>query len=279
MPLYVADYLADTSHLNAAEHGAYLLLIMHYWQKGGLPNDEQLLCRIARMQPDEWARSRSIIAEFFDESWRHHRIDAELAKAEDISSKRAEAARQRKSKSSPNAEQEQSNCSTIEDTRARVSQSQSQSQDSSSLRSDENNTPRRIASRKADAIRECLEAVLEPEIAIGVIDHRRGLRKPLTLLAAQGLAKAFAATSDPNSAARTMIERGWQGFQPEWLENHGVPNGHGRPPTRAGPTTGQLMMEAVQGKFTEGLIRDGYVAAEDRTGTAGIAERDRQSGD
>jgi uncharacterized protein YdaU (DUF1376 family) len=81
MPLYIADYLKDTGHLSAAEHGAYLMLIMHYWSNGGVPTDERKLARIARMTPEEWAESRDTIAEFFGEGWKHGRIDNELAEA------------------------------------------------------------------------------------------------------------------------------------------------------------------------------------------------------
>jgi hypothetical protein len=38
MPLWIADYLAVAGHLRALESGAYLHLIMHYWQRGGLPD-------------------------------------------------------------------------------------------------------------------------------------------------------------------------------------------------------------------------------------------------
>jgi uncharacterized protein YdaU (DUF1376 family) len=91
MPLYIADYLADTGHLSMAEHGAYVLLIMHYWQNGGLPSDETKLARICRATPKEWAAVRDTVAALFGESWTHKRIDAEIAKASDTISKRSAA--------------------------------------------------------------------------------------------------------------------------------------------------------------------------------------------
>lgn len=97
MPLFVADYLADTAHLSAAEHGAYLLLVMNYWQRGKpLPADDRKLARIARMSDAEWLESRDTLAEFFHEEdglWSHKRIQAEIAVAEEKTVKAKKAAR------------------------------------------------------------------------------------------------------------------------------------------------------------------------------------------
>lgn len=102
-------------------------------------------------------------------------------------------------------------------------------------------TPQPLAAKKPKAEDPCkiLETVLSPEIASGVVDHRRKLKKPLTALAAQGLATAFAATGHADDAARMMVERGWQGFKPKWFTEDirggtGPPaNGHRRPLTFA----------------------------------------------
>lgn len=91
MPFYVADYLADTGHLSTLEHGAYLLLIMHYWQSGGLPTDETKLSRIARLSAREWGSVRDTLAALFASDWRHKRIDAELAKASENMERRSAA--------------------------------------------------------------------------------------------------------------------------------------------------------------------------------------------
>ncbi|MDX0930568.1 DUF1376 domain-containing protein [Sinorhizobium medicae] len=113
MPLHIADYLSDTGHLTAAEHGAYLLMIMHYWQNGGLPDNERLIARIARLTTDQWEESQEVLAMLFGPGWTHKRIDAELSKADEIIEKRraAAGARYNKSKSNANAEQVQSKCS------------------------------------------------------------------------------------------------------------------------------------------------------------------------
>lgn len=83
MPLYWGDYLRDTGHLDATQHGFYLLLIGHYWTTGKpLPDDDAKLWRIARADSlDHWKAHRESIAAFFsvgDGEWRHARIAEEL---------------------------------------------------------------------------------------------------------------------------------------------------------------------------------------------------------
>jgi uncharacterized protein YdaU (DUF1376 family) len=82
MPWYIADYLADTAHLRAAQSGAYLHLIMHYWQRGGLPSENVQLAAIARMTDAEWKKARPVIEPFFQmPGWKHKRVEEELAKS------------------------------------------------------------------------------------------------------------------------------------------------------------------------------------------------------
>jgi uncharacterized protein YdaU (DUF1376 family) len=118
MPFYVADYLADTGHLNAAQHGAYLMLIMHYWRKGSIPSDSVQQAQIARMSPEDWGDNQATVLAFFDADLKHKRIDQELAHAEDVSNKRRTARAQR-----PN------NSSTIVEQKTTQSQSQSKKED------------------------------------------------------------------------------------------------------------------------------------------------------
>jgi hypothetical protein len=84
--------------------------------------------------------------------------------------------------------------------------------------------------------RDELAKVLDAERAKAVVEHRQKLKKPLTPHAARLLAGKFAKCADPSAAADEMIARGWQGFEPGWLESKpgsdGLPLG---PPKGARP--------------------------------------------
>lgn len=84
IPLYVGDYLADTTHLTRSEHGAYLLLLMAMWRGGGkLATDDDRLARLAQCSDAEWTGMRSTILSFFRRRGgvlRQKRLTAEYAK-------------------------------------------------------------------------------------------------------------------------------------------------------------------------------------------------------
>lgn len=89
MPLYVGDYLGDTGHLTTTQHGAYLLLMMHYWRKGELPDDDRQLSKIAKLPLKTWCEYRPTLQDFFYDGWKHKRIDTELERMMRVSAKRA----------------------------------------------------------------------------------------------------------------------------------------------------------------------------------------------
>lgn len=91
MPLYIGDYLGDTGHLTTSQHGAYLLLMMHYWTKGGLPTDDRQLAAITKLPLRIWMDTRETLSMFFQDGWRHKRIDEELEKMATVSAKRSAA--------------------------------------------------------------------------------------------------------------------------------------------------------------------------------------------
>jgi len=128
---YWADYVADTGHLTLAQHGAYLLLMAHYYRTHRpLSANASVLHRVCRCTTDaDKSAVEEVLAEFFTldgDVYRQHRIDRELAKAVDISEKRRAAAnaKQQKSRASAVAHAQQ-----IQVQMHTQSQSQSQSQE------------------------------------------------------------------------------------------------------------------------------------------------------
>ncbi len=87
MPLYWGDYARDTGHLDALGHGAYLMLIKHYWCTGKplFDNDDELWRIACCSTLKQWLAVRPRIIRLFvigdDHRLHHKRVDAELAKA------------------------------------------------------------------------------------------------------------------------------------------------------------------------------------------------------
>jgi uncharacterized protein YdaU (DUF1376 family) len=95
MPLYVGEYLADTTNLNTEQHGAYCLMLMAAWKRGGtLPHDDSQLSSITKLSAARWKAHRTILVDFFklqDGVLVHKRVTEERLKAQAISEGKAEA--------------------------------------------------------------------------------------------------------------------------------------------------------------------------------------------
>ncbi len=94
MPFYTGDYVKNTMHLSTEEHGAYLLLIIHYWTHGKIPRNMDLLKNITKINPKKLTN----IIKFFrieEGYYIHDRIEHELKQAlenKEKQRKRTEAA-------------------------------------------------------------------------------------------------------------------------------------------------------------------------------------------
>jgi uncharacterized protein YdaU (DUF1376 family) len=99
IPVFVNDYLADTTRLKATANGAYWFLLLEYWRlRGPLPSDDQWLMDTARVTEREWKNVRSQVLGFFvvdDGRLVHSRMEKELARAKYKSEKAEESARTR----------------------------------------------------------------------------------------------------------------------------------------------------------------------------------------
>jgi uncharacterized protein YdaU (DUF1376 family) len=91
--------MADTRHLTAAQHGAYLLLLMTAWRMPDckLPDDDRFLCRCASMDIRTWKLNRDIIMAFWkqddEQKWYQGRLEDERKYVDDMRSKNAAAGR------------------------------------------------------------------------------------------------------------------------------------------------------------------------------------------
>ena len=191
MPLYIGDYLGDTSHLSQAHHGAYLLLMMHYWQKGMLQASPKHCFAVARAHAtDEQEAVIDILREFFTlegEQYRHTRIDKELSRITKVSEGNKEKARK-----AANARwNAPSNAPSIPQAMLGDAYSQSHSESQSHIESKDNFS---LSTETADT----------PTVKIPYEDIRMAYNK---------FCPSFAKATELNDARRNAIRLRWMKYQ------------------------------------------------------------------
>lgn len=119
--------------------------------------------------------------------------------------------------------------------------------DTSSLRSDV-----KAQAPEKSSVKSELMKVVDEDHAQAVIEHRKAIKKPMTVRAAQLLAGKFAKCQNPNAAVDMMISSGWQGFEPEWLENR-KSSTRREPPPKRGETATDIWADELRER---GILRD-----------------------
>lgn len=97
-PRYTGDYHRKTAHLSLTQHGAYSLMLDHYYSMGRpLPPDVESLYRICKaMNAPERAAVDSVLKEFFElreDGYHNARSDEELARRAEKRKQQSDAGR------------------------------------------------------------------------------------------------------------------------------------------------------------------------------------------
>ncbi|EHP3471336.1 DUF1376 domain-containing protein [Escherichia coli] len=225
MQLYIADYLADTMHLSAEEHGAYLLLMFNYWQTGK-PIPKNRLAKIARLTNERWADVEPSLQEFFcdnGEEWVHLRIEEDLASVREKLTKKSAAGKAsvqaRRSRKEADVQTKQERNLTGVQTDVEVVfehdvNTKATNKDTKDLKTDPPLNPPRgnRGVKKFDPLDIALPNWISVSLWREWVEFRQALRKPIRT--EQGA----------NGAIRELEKFHQQGFSPEQVIRHSIAN-------------------------------------------------------
>lgn len=249
MPFYVADYLSDTMHLSPAEHGGYLMLILHYWKSGPIPDDDNRLAIISRLG-DAWSNSSSTLRAFFEQCdgmLVHRRIDKEKADASDNQERNQARAKAAAAKRWGNQQKNaQSNATSMPQAMLDECPSPSPSPSDKPLKS-KTDTP---AAPKYSALDDLINFGVEKQIAVDWLAVRKTKKLASTKTAIDGVLREIGkAGMSADDGLRICCERGWAGFNPSWVAQQ---------PARASPARESRHSGFDKIDYSEGVI-DGRI--------------------
>jgi uncharacterized protein YdaU (DUF1376 family) len=201
MPLYIGDYLADTSRLTTEQHGAYLLLLMDYWRSGRLPNDDKVLAQISKLTDDAWSNARAMLVQFFsieDGFWIHKRVEQEMTEAKVNKQKNHDRAVKAAKVRWDNA----------------TSNAMSNTPSNAKVMLEECPSPLPSKKNNIHMPEGVTQSVWDDYLKI-----RKAAKKPITETALKGLVReANKAGKTLNEALVICCEKSWLGFEASWLK-------------------------------------------------------------
>lgn len=229
MPLFIGDYLADTSRLTTEQHGAYFLLIMDYWRNGPPPDDAGTLAQITRLSPDAWSIAQAKLMQFFSIEngvWHHKRIDAELIAAKENKGKaQAKAKAAAEARWGKHSNDAPSNAPSIP--QAMHEECPSPSPSPTPSKATANSKADASASPRFDPKAELTTRGVDPQTANDFLQNRK--KGKLTQTALNGIiTEADKAGYSLERALALACKRGWQSFEAAWVlkDARGSPGGY-----------------------------------------------------
>jgi uncharacterized protein YdaU (DUF1376 family) len=235
-PFYQGDYLKDTDDLTLVEHGAYHLLLHHYYAQEFLPSDIDRLRRICRaFTPEECAAIDTIVARYFKRNGHanliNDRAEEEIAKRRafrETQAKKAKAgAAARWGKKPKPEEMLEAMPGAMPEAPPETCPKDPPPSLSPSLR-------KKGKTHTGENFQ--LPEWMPEETWSVFLSHRKAVKAPITQKAYPAFIEKFLRLKlkgwPPKEVVDVMIEKGWRWFKPEWVQKDRMRQEFGEKTTR-----------------------------------------------